>query len=62
MAWTAGRPPELSRMVLGGAVEPGDKVIVDVSDDDLDFQIESGGAHELVEAGDRAEEPAAARA
>ena len=53
---------ELSRMVLGGAVEPGDKVIVDVSDDDLDFQIESGGAHELVEAGDRAEEPAAARA
>jgi ATP-dependent Clp protease ATP-binding subunit ClpC len=53
---------ELSRMVLGGAVEPGDKVIVDVSDDDLDFQIESGGAHELVEAGDQAEEPAAARA
>jgi hypothetical protein len=43
-------------------VEPGDKVIVDVSDDDLDFQIESGGAHELVEAGDQAEEPAAARA
>ena len=52
----------LSRMVLGGAVEPGDKVIVDVSDDDLDFQIESGGAHEPVEAGDRAKEPAAARA
>jgi ATP-dependent Clp protease ATP-binding subunit ClpC len=49
---------ELSRMVLGGSVQPGDKVIVGVADDDLSFEIDSGGAQELVEAGDREQEPA----
>ncbi len=49
---------ELSRMVLGGSVQPGDKVIVGVADDNLTFEIESGGAQELVEAGDREQEPA----
>ena len=49
---------ELSRMVLGGSVQPGDKVIVGVADDNLTFEIESGGAQELVEAGGREQEPA----
>jgi ATP-dependent Clp protease ATP-binding subunit ClpC len=49
---------ELSRMVLGGSVQPGDKVIVGVADDNLTFEIESGGAQELVETGDREQEPA----
>jgi ATP-dependent Clp protease ATP-binding subunit ClpC len=53
---------ELSRMLLGGSVQPGDKVLVDVRDDDLHFEIESGGAKELVEAEERAEEPAGAPA
>src|SRR5215216_6150233 len=40
---------ELSRMVLGGSVQPGDKVVVGVQDDDLNFEVESGAARELVE-------------
>jgi ATP-dependent Clp protease ATP-binding subunit ClpC len=40
---------ELSRMVLGGSVQPGDKVVVGVADDDLSFEVESGAAQELVE-------------
>jgi ATP-dependent Clp protease ATP-binding subunit ClpC len=48
---------ELSRLVLGGDVQPGDKVVVGVADGDLNFKVESGGAHELIEAA----EPATAR-
>ena len=33
---------ELSRMVLSGAVEPGDKVVVDLADGNLDFDVERG--------------------
>jgi ATP-dependent Clp protease ATP-binding subunit ClpC len=53
---------ELSRLVLGGSVEPGDKVVVSVSGDDLHFDVETGGAAELLQAEDeeqRQEEPAA---
>ncbi|HEX7256222.1 MAG TPA: AAA family ATPase, partial [Gaiellaceae bacterium] len=53
---------ELSRMVLGGTVQPGDKVIVGVAGDDLHFDVETGGAAELLEAeeeAERKEEPAA---
>jgi ATP-dependent Clp protease ATP-binding subunit ClpC len=50
---------ELSRMLLGGTVQPGDKVIVTVAGGDLHFEIESGGAQELVEAEEREEEPVA---
>jgi ATP-dependent Clp protease ATP-binding subunit ClpC len=50
---------ELSRMVLGGSVQPGDKVVVGVEDDDLNFEVESGAARELVE---EAEQPAGAPA
>ncbi|HET6642792.1 MAG TPA: ATP-dependent Clp protease ATP-binding subunit [Gaiellaceae bacterium] len=37
---------ELSRMVLGGSVEEGDKVTVTVQGDDLHFEVERGGAEE----------------
>ncbi len=47
---------ELSRLLLGGAVQPGDRVIVSVEGGDLDFEVESGGARELVEAAEREEE------
>jgi hypothetical protein len=47
--------------VLGGRVQPGDKVIVSVAAGDLEFEVESGAARELVEAGEREEEPAATR-
>jgi ATP-dependent Clp protease ATP-binding subunit ClpC len=40
---------ELSRLVLGGSVQPGDKVVVGVADDDLSLGVESGAAQELVE-------------
>jgi ATP-dependent Clp protease ATP-binding subunit ClpC len=50
---------ELSRMVLGGSVQPGDKVVVGVEDDDLNFEVESGAARELVE---EVEQPAGAPA
>ena len=46
---------ELSRMVLGGTVEPGDKIVIGVEADDLDFDVETGGAAELIQE----EEPAA---
>jgi ATP-dependent Clp protease ATP-binding subunit ClpC len=48
---------ELSRMVLGGSVQPGDKVVVTVEGDDLHFDIETGAAKELVQAEDRDREP-----
>jgi ATP-dependent Clp protease ATP-binding subunit ClpC len=35
---------ELSRMVLDGSVEPGDKIVVDAEGDELKFEVESGGA------------------
>jgi len=35
---------ELSRMVLGGSVEPRDRVTVDVVEGDLHFDVESGAA------------------
>ncbi len=47
---------ELSRLLLGGAVQPGDRVIVSVEGGVLDFEVESGGARELVEAAEREEE------
>jgi ATP-dependent Clp protease ATP-binding subunit ClpC len=53
---------ELSRLVLGGGVEPGDKVAVSASGDDLHFEVETGGAADLLQAEDeeqRQEEPAA---
>jgi ATP-dependent Clp protease ATP-binding subunit ClpC len=58
---------ELSRLVLGGSVEPGDKVVVSVAGDDLHFDVETGGAAELLDAEgepeqERREEPAGARA
>jgi ATP-dependent Clp protease ATP-binding subunit ClpC len=34
---------ELSRLVLGGGVEPGDRVIVDALEGELHFEVESGG-------------------
>ncbi len=49
---------ELSRMVLGGSVQPGDKVVVTVEGDDLHLEIETGAAKELVEAEDPDREPA----
>jgi ATP-dependent Clp protease ATP-binding subunit ClpC len=49
---------ELSRMVLGGSVQPGDKVVVTVEGDDLRLEIETGAAEELVEAEDPDREPA----
>ena len=48
---------ELSRMVLAGTVEPGDKVIVDLDDDKLRFDVETGGASELQDAEAGAERP-----
>ena len=35
---------ELSRMVLSGSVEPGDKVVVDLLEGDLHFDVEKDGA------------------
>jgi ATP-dependent Clp protease ATP-binding subunit ClpC len=35
---------ELSRIVLDGSVEPGDKIVVDARGDELKFEVESGGA------------------
>jgi len=35
-----------SRKVLGGEIEPGDRVTVDVLEGDLHFDVERGGASE----------------
>jgi ATP-dependent Clp protease ATP-binding subunit ClpC len=40
---------ELSRMVLAGTVQPGDKVSVDVVDDELHFDIDAGAGPEAEE-------------
>jgi ATP-dependent Clp protease ATP-binding subunit ClpC len=50
---------ELSRMVLSGTVQPGDKVVVSVAADDLHFDFETGGAAELIQEEQPQEEPAA---
>jgi ATP-dependent Clp protease ATP-binding subunit ClpC len=47
---------ELSRMVLSGAVEHGDKVVVTAEGDELGFDVQRGGAPELrAEEGEEAE-------
>jgi ATP-dependent Clp protease ATP-binding subunit ClpC len=46
---------ELSRMVLEGSVQPGDRIRVDALEGELHFEVESGGASELIE--QREEEP-----
>jgi ATP-dependent Clp protease ATP-binding subunit ClpC len=54
---------ELSRLVLSGAVQPGDKIVVSVAEDDLHLDVETGGAAELLDAEEeRQEEPAGAPA
>jgi ATP-dependent Clp protease ATP-binding subunit ClpC len=53
---------ELSRMVLGGSVEEGDKVTVTVRGDDLHFEVEPGGAAELAKEAEREEQTAGAPA
>jgi ATP-dependent Clp protease ATP-binding subunit ClpC len=53
---------ELSRMVLSGTVQPGDKVVVSIEADDLHFDVETGGAAELIQEEQPQEEPAAAPA
>ncbi|HEY8773201.1 MAG TPA: hypothetical protein VIM05_01410, partial [Gaiellaceae bacterium] len=51
---------ELSRMVLSGDLEPGDKVKVDADGENLGFDAEKGGASELLqEEQEQAPEPAA---
>jgi ATP-dependent Clp protease ATP-binding subunit ClpC len=56
---------ELSRMVLDGSVQPGDKITVDTDGDELKFDVKSGGA-QFDEDEEQAEtekaEPAATRA
>jgi ATP-dependent Clp protease ATP-binding subunit ClpC len=49
---------ELSRLVLSGEVEPGDKVVVGADGDELSFDVERGAAQERV----KEEEPAVAPA
>jgi len=54
---------ELSRLVLSGGVQPGDKIVVSVAGDDLHLDVETGGAAELLDAEEeRQEEPAGAHA
>jgi hypothetical protein len=48
---------ELSRMVLSGAVEPGDRVTVEAGGDELHFEVDKGAAPEA-KAGRREAEPA----
>jgi ATP-dependent Clp protease ATP-binding subunit ClpC len=45
---------ELSRMVLSGDVNPGDRVRVDESGGELRFEVERGAAGELVESHEQA--------
>jgi len=46
---------ELSRLVLGGTAEPGDKVTVDVVEGDLHFDVESGAG--IVQEAEQEAEP-----
>jgi ATP-dependent Clp protease ATP-binding subunit ClpC len=55
---------ELSRKVLEGSVQPGDKITVDIDGDELKFDVESGGAQfdeDEEQAETEKEEPAATR-
>ncbi len=52
---------ELSRMVLDGSVEPGDKIVVDAEGDELKFEVESGGAQISDAEQEEAEQPEPAR-
>jgi ATP-dependent Clp protease ATP-binding subunit ClpC len=52
---------ELSRMVLDGSVEPGDKIAVDAKGDELRFDVESGGAQELAQSEEPSQKPVATR-
>ena len=49
---------ELSRMVLDGSVEPGDKVAVDREGEELRFSVEQGAAAELLREKEETSEPA----
>ena len=49
---------ELSRMVLDGSVEPGDKVVVDPDGEELRFAVEKGAASELLREKEEMPEPA----
>jgi ATP-dependent Clp protease ATP-binding subunit ClpC len=49
---------ELSRMVLDGRVEPGDKVVVDRDGEELRFAVEKGAASELLREKEETPEPA----
>jgi ATP-dependent Clp protease ATP-binding subunit ClpC len=54
---------QLSKLVLDGSVEPGDKVAVDVDGDELRFQVERGAAPELLrEQEEKTPEPAGSSA
>ena len=54
---------QLSKLVLDGSVEPGDKVAVDVDGAELRFQVEKGAAPELLrEQEEKASEPAGSSA
>jgi ATP-dependent Clp protease ATP-binding subunit ClpC len=53
---------ELSRMVLDGSVQPGDKITVDTDGDELTFEVESGGAQIDEQEETESAEPAATRA
>jgi ATP-dependent Clp protease ATP-binding subunit ClpC len=54
---------QLSKLVLDGSVEPGDKVAVDVDGDELRFQVEKGAAPELLrEQEEKTPEPAGSSA
>ncbi len=54
---------QLSKLVLDGSVEPGDKVAVDVDGDELRFQVEKGAALELLrEQEEKTPEPAGSSA
>ncbi|HEX6679289.1 MAG TPA: AAA family ATPase [Gaiellaceae bacterium] len=48
---------ELSRMLLDGSVEPGDKVAVDVEGDQLRFEVEEGASTELLREGKEEKTP-----
>ena len=52
---------ELSRMVLDGSVEPGDKIVVNAEGDELKFDVESGGAQISDAEQKEAEQPEPAR-
>jgi hypothetical protein len=52
---------ELSRMLLGGEIEPGDRVRVDLLEGDLRFDVEPGRARASDEVTESSEETEPAR-